>query len=407
MNHTTDHTTHQPVIQTSIFPSTTPDSRAVELRTLLNRTELDLVSYLMEIPEHARVATALAVRRRTTSEAHRYNHAADLAQRMPELFEIFRGDGQYSVDHLDAIWLKVNRHSRALRAAGVQVPDALDAAVALGVLAWIRATKIGAISAIADVAEEVLCTVAPLVVEETEQDDAAAVSLTRRGTRHTLECGSEVVADSLWSSVSTAALDVRREIIEEQEDPESELPPSMHFCRGQVALGLFGARRDQLNVTVNLYGTAGGPGYVLGTGWVSPATMATLSGIARHVRSLPSAGEIPATGSYRFTTAQRSYIEGRDARCRFPGCVVAADDCEHDHLVNSPHTDPESDGPTSVENGICLCRTHHTLKTAGIWTPTSRDNAVTLDWTGPEGARATTVAAGPLSPVRNTEEQTG
>ncbi|MDN6258476.1 MAG: hypothetical protein L0J31_01705, partial [Corynebacterium sp.] len=61
MNHTTDHTTHQPVIQTSIFPSTTPDSRAVELRTLLNRTELDLVSYLMEIPEHARVATALAV----------------------------------------------------------------------------------------------------------------------------------------------------------------------------------------------------------------------------------------------------------------------------------------------------------------------------------------------------------
>ena len=366
----------------------------------INSAELELVAFLVGIPDDSRLATAQAVRRRTTREAYRYAHAADIAQRMPTLFRHFRDDGRYSVDHLDAIWSRINRHATALSAAGADVPQCLDAAVALGIATWIRTTGITALTAIADVTDEVLATVAPLIVESTEKEEAAAVSLTRRGNRFTLDCGSEFVADSLWSSLTSAALDARRDLLADQD--EATAPPPMSRCRGNVALGALGGRRDQLKVTVNTYRVQDdAPAYVLGSGWVSPATGAEFAAIARHIRELPALDQVPETTAYRFTAVQRTHIEGRDGHCRFPGCEVPADNCEHDHLVNSPYTDPDSDGPTSVSNGICLCRNHHVLKTAGIWEPASQDDAVTLHWHGPGGARVTTVAAGPLSPVRH------
>lgn len=135
----------------------------------INSAELELVAFLVGIPGDSRLATAQAVRRRTTREAYRYAHAADIAQRMPMLFRHFRDDGRYSVDHLDAIWSRINRHATALSAAGADVPLCLDAAVALGIATWIRTTGITALTAIADVTDEVLATVAPLIVESTEK----------------------------------------------------------------------------------------------------------------------------------------------------------------------------------------------------------------------------------------------
>lgn len=369
----------------------------------VNNAELDLVAFLVTVPADARLSTAQAVRRRTTREAHRYTHAADLAERMPILFRSFHADGRYSVDHLDAIWSRINRHARALASAGADVPEMLDSAVSLGVSGWLAETGITALTALADVTDEVLCTVAPLVVEDTEAEEAAAVTFTRRGTRLTLDCGSEMVADSLWSALGTAALDVRREKVSQQDC--DAVVPSMSHCRGEVALGMLGGRLDQLKVTVNAYSCChGSPTHVLGTGWVSPATGAVLADIAQRVRTLPDADRIPVSDAYRFPAVQRASMEGRDMHCRFPGCQVPADSCEHDHLVNSPHTDPTSDGATSVANGICLCRTHHTLKTAGIWNPSTHDDAVTVTWSGPGGVQLTTVAAGPLSPSRLTPE---
>ena len=376
---------------------------AARYASAVNTAELDLVAFLTTIPVDDRHSTALAVRRRTPAEAHRYTHAADLAERMPDLFHSFRTDGRFSLDHLDAIWGKVNRHARALTAAGAEVPANLDAAVALGVADWLRATGITALTALADVADEVLCTLAPLIVADTEAQEAAAVSLTRSGARLTLDCGSRYTAEALWSAISAAALEVRREIVQDdREGPSASPAPSMAHCRGQVALGLLGGHREQLNVTVNAYrDRPEAPAYVLGSGWVSPATATQLAGLAGKVRELPEAGQIPESPAYRFPAMQKAMMEGRDAHCRFPGCRVPADACEHDHLVNSPHTDPDSDGPTSVANGICLCRTHHTLKTARIWRPVSQDDAVTVNWSGPGGVSVTTVAAGPLSPVRD------
>jgi hypothetical protein len=144
-------------------------------------------------------------------------------------------------------------------------------------------------------------------------------------------------------------------------------------------------------------GAVCGPGFVIGTGWVSPATTATLIDTADLVRDLPDISSLTDSTCYRFTTLHRATAVGRDARCRFPGCAVPADRCELDHIINSPFTDPTSDGPTSIRNCACLCRTHHQLKTKKLWKVRTPDDGITLHWTGPAGVTATTVASGPLA----------
>jgi hypothetical protein len=129
---------------------------------------------------------------------------------------------------------------------------------------------------------------------------------------------------------------------------------------------------------------------------VSPTTTAALCDIADLVRDLPDISSLTDSACYRFTTLHRATAVGRDARCRFPGCRVPADRCELDHIINSPFTDPTSDGPTSIRNCACLCRTHHQLKTEKLWKVHTPDDGITLHWTGPAGVTATTVASGPL-----------
>jgi hypothetical protein len=482
----------------------------------VNTAELTLVAFLTTIEDAARLSAAQAIRRRGHGEAVCYAHAADLAVRMPDLFDRMRADSRYSVEHLDIIWTRINRHARALAAAGEQLPATVDEAVAsrLGVqitpdgMVW-------SVPALGDATDGILADVAPVPVADTEETERRTVGLRRRGTRFTLECGDRAVADGLWEPLSAAALEVRKELLAEQEtlraqqqreaqqnsgpEPESEelaaarrivddiinpagtdtgdgagvseegsvatlaapLPaPGMVRCRGEAMLKILGGHRDQLKVVVNVYtprtgedpdgpdsgsdgtggpdsgpeagstgpdngdggdtGTTGpagdasaagptgpaspasptgpacGPGFVIGTGWVSPATTATLIDTADLVRDLPDISSLTDSTCYRFTTLHRATAVGRDARCRFPGCKVPADRCELDHIINSPFTDPTSDGPTSIRNCACLCRTHHQLKTKKLWKVRTPDDGITLHWTGPAGVTATTVASGPL-----------
>ncbi|WP_010119477.1 HNH endonuclease signature motif containing protein [Corynebacterium nuruki] len=488
----------------------------------VNTAELTLVAFLTTIEDAARLSAAQAIRRRGPREAACYTHAADLAVRMPALFDRMRADTRYSVEHLDIIWTRINRHSRALAAAGEQLPATVDEAVAsrLGV----QITPDGvvwSVPALGDATDGILADVAPVPVADTEETERKTVGLRRRGTRFTLECGDRSVADGLWEPLSAAALEVRKELLVEQEtlraqqaraagetgpesaeseesaelvaarrivdgiinpagnpaDPDSgdgvgvpeeepvatladPLPaPGMIRCRGEAMLKILGGHRDQLKVVVNVYtpkpdgpdsnggpdggdtgptgpagggdrspaarpaapetgpdtpgtvpqpgptgatsttaptGTGCGPGFVIGTGWVSPATTATLINTADLVRDLPDIKDLTDTGCYRFTTLHRATAVGRDARCRFPGCRVPADRCELDHIINSPFTDPDSDGPTSIRNCACLCRTHHQLKTKKLWKVHTPDDGITLHWAGPVGVTATTVASGPL-----------
>jgi hypothetical protein len=484
----------------------------------VNTAELNLVAFLTTVRPAARLSAAQAVRRRGHREAVCYAHAADLAVRMPGLFDRMRTDSRYSVEHLEIIWTRINRHARALAAAGRQLPATVDEAVAARLGAQLTPDgTVWSVPALGDATDGILTDIAPVPVADTEDTERKTVGLTRRGTRFTLECGDRSVADGLWEPLSAAALEVRKELLVEQETlraqqaraageagpesaeseesaelvaarrivdgiinpagdpddtgvPEEEpvatladpLPaPGMIRCRGEAMLKILGGHRDQLKVVVNVYtprtgehpdsgpggggdtgpdgnggpeagptrpdngdggdggdtgptgpagdasatgptspagptGPACGPGFVIGTGWVSPSTTATLIEVADLVRDLPDIEDLTDTGCYRFTTLHRATAVGRDARCRFPGCAVPADRCELDHIINSPFTDPTSDGPTSIRNCACLCRTHHQLKTKKLWKVRTPDDGITLHWTGPAGVTATTVASGPL-----------
>lgn len=492
-------------------PPTGPDDGGISYNALsaelagpVNRAELHLVSFLTTVPSDAQLSVAQAVRRRGPRECRMYAHAADLAVRMPALFDTMVADTRYSVEHLEAIWNRINRHARALARAGREMPAEVDTQVAEAVLDWVAdpGHSVG-IPAVSDVTDATLVHVAEIPVAETEATEARSVELRKKDTRLILECGDPMVTAGLWETVSDAALAVRKELIAEQEARRDDLtgqdatgedreedspemaaarqtvtevlarragsdgdaadaadadgddasvadeesmptraeplpPPGMARCRGEAVLGILGGRRSQLKVTVNVYTPAGGPeprpdnggpgpgpepdheptgndpagptattaptaptgraGYIIGTGWVSPATTAALAETADLVRKLPALDEIRDTSCYRFTTRQRAAVIGRDVRCRFPGCQVPADRCELDHIVNSPFTDPTSHGPTDISNCACLCRTHHALKTKKVWQVCTPDNGVTLAWKGPAEVAVTTVASGPVSP---------
>lgn len=68
---------------------------------------------------------------------------------------------------------------------------------------------------------------------------------------------------------------------------------------------------------------------------------------------------------YLITPAMAERIRLRDGTCRHPGCSVAAEDCDVDHVIAFSKRRPEFGGPTTEWNLVCLCRKHHLEKTFG------------------------------------------
>jgi hypothetical protein len=81
---------------------------------------------------------------------------------------------------------------------------------------------------------------------------------------------------------------------------------------------------------------------------------------------------------YRPHAALARRVRDRDRTCRFPGCSVAAHRCDLDHVVRFP------DGPTSEDNLLCLCRTHHGFKHHAGWLLVLDAHGV-CTWTSPTG----------------------
>jgi hypothetical protein len=57
-----------------------------------------------------RDAIAEMVRTRGAAYAARFRHAAELSWRMPELYWTAEDDGRMTIDHMDAIWRRLDRH---------------------------------------------------------------------------------------------------------------------------------------------------------------------------------------------------------------------------------------------------------------------------------------------------------
>ncbi|WJZ01544.1 HNH endonuclease signature motif containing protein [Corynebacterium freiburgense] len=54
----------------------------------------------------------------------------------------------------------------------------------------------------------------------------------------------------------------------------------------------------------------------------------------------------------------QALVRFRDGHCRYPGCMIPAERCDIDHVINF-----EAGGWTCLANLQCLCRHHHNMKT--------------------------------------------
>src|SRR5699024_11540323 len=76
-----------------------------------------------------------------------------------------------------------------------------------------------------------------------------------------------------------------------------------------------------------------GPAYLQGFGWAGPETVERL----REGATVLDADELAKaeTSSYQPTAGIRTFVEGRDGTCRWPGCEGPAQNCQ---LRSEEHT---------------------------------------------------------------------
>ncbi len=109
------------------------------------------------------------------------------------------------------------------------------------------------------------------------------------------------------------------------------------------------------------------------------ARRANNGGIHHHS---PDCGTVLDFGrtTYRPPATVIDRVNTRDQRCRFPGCPMVAERCDHDH-----RTTWDAGGATCPCNLDTLCRFHHRTKTFTAWTAVRDQQANTLTWTSPLG----------------------
>lgn len=397
------------------------------LRRHLNQGDMAVIAHLAMLDPRTRAAASLALRGRGAADARRFAHAADVAYRIPDLYLAVAMTGQVTADHLDLIWSRINRqlvHVAADRADELRCM--LDAAVEIRVTPWIveactrGPVDLGALRATVDAA---LIDTAPALVAATTDAERDTAALHRRGTDFVLTTGSEVTSGTVDAALDkkakTLLADIRRDRKEAVKRGEVEGPgdfpalPTRSQLKAQVLLEFLGDTPETMHVRVNLYratvdGVHGtGAGWIAESGWIDPTTADRLEEVAETVRTIPTdPAELDESENYPFPLIHKLQMEARDGTCRFPGCTEPASRCEKDHIENSPHTDPTSNGATHVSNGMDLCGPHHREKTAGRWHAATPDGGYTVHWTGPDGQEHATYASGPLAePYRRQWEQ--
>jgi hypothetical protein len=183
-----------------------------------------------------------------------------------------------------------------------------------------------------------------------------------------------VDGEIVWQALTRQAKQLR--------DPEQNRP--LDYWRGQVLVGWAQAdvpsgpmpRRAEVGVVVDLptlLRLRDEPGDLAGYGPIPAEVARSLAADALWRRWLvdPLDGQLLDLGrtAYRPSKAIRDFVEARDRRCAFPGCVQPSWRCDLDHEVAWA-----DGGDTSADQLQPLCRRHHALKTTKRWIM-SRDRA--------------------------------
>jgi hypothetical protein len=123
---------------------------------------------------------------------------------------------------------------------------------------------------------------------------------------------------------------------------------------------------------------------MLGTAVLPTPMLAELLRNGAKLQPLCTPDDVPEP-RYRPSARLARWVRARDLTCRFPGCTMAAEFCDIDHVIPYPI------GATHPSNLACLCRKHHHLKTfwVGDWTVVLLADGTAI-WTAPTGRTYTT-----------------
>lgn len=168
-----------------------------------------------------------------------------------------------------------------------------------------------------------------------------------------------------------------------------------HGCSTSRALADLLLDKISVTVVLNLYRAADvedAPGYLLPLGWLDLHSTDTLAAMATRSRNMDDAARAQV-GGYQVNAAIRTYLEGRDAVCRWSGCHRSALRSHKDHRIN--HADG---GPTTASNMVTLCQHHHNRKTNEQMTYLLDDLTGDVYWLFRDGTWACDRAEGPLAP---------
>ncbi|MCX6501560.1 MAG: DUF222 domain-containing protein [Microbacterium sp.] len=150
--------------------------------------------------------------------------------------------------------------------------------------------------------------------------------------------------------------------------------------------GLLGKLRGKVQVVVaatTLLGIDDGPADLIGRSPVDPDTARELACVIRspldRLLTHPVSGIVLHVDTYTRPASMDRYLDGRDIRCRFPGCMMPAIRCEKDH--NHDHA---LGGKTEVCNLCNFCQRHHSMKQFTPWKVRQLDGGV-MEFTSPLG----------------------
>ncbi|HIW95812.1 MAG TPA: HNH endonuclease [Candidatus Corynebacterium gallistercoris] len=342
-----------------------------DLAVTCNKVELLFALSVVDDPCVSRIQS---LRRAGRRDAAVFAHAAQIITRMPTLWEEVFEHPTIGVRHLDAIWRAGHTFDG--------VPDAFLEDHMLDLLAS-RSGAPPAVSEVKNHLERMIAHELPDIFAAAEGRRDAAKKATKDGNtwRLTMPAG---LSQMLWESITKAAKKIAKAT--GQELPEARMEAIAHRLGGQA---------EQTVVHVHVYRMEGGPGFIPGVGTISREAAEWYQ---THAATVSDVQAPEPVDRYSPTAAQRAYVAGRDGTCRFMGCEVPATLCDKDHIEPYNHEDPARGGPTDVRNLQCLCRTHHNLKTNGLWHAETPDGGWTIHWTNRHGETFTTYANGVITP---------
>lgn len=170
-----------------------------------------------------------------------------------------------------------------------------------------------------------------------------------------------MVKDKLTANSSSLAVEAPHEEIQRAEDCVKATADALGITRAEAMLQVLSGDTPAKDAVTKLVlfsakDIENAPAFLQGFGWVGPETVERLREGATIIDADVAAHA--ETASYQPTDAIRTFVEGRDGTCRWPGCSVPAQNCQLDHRHNF-----DEGGPTSPSNLFALCQHHHNIKT--------------------------------------------